>query len=911
MSGSGGVATGKTPNFKFLPSTFDSLDARIIQYKYAITKLEAVIKTIDAKLVEAKSPKGSNGLILIQYIVYLTSTVFAINESGFGPKLNALETFKAIKPSTVAISQIVTHVAYDFKDQPVTPLESLPSVKASINCLNSLKHFCTICLDGYKKRQINAANEIKNDPYMEDLEYLFKSSFFNLETDIDLSLSCLKLPGPHFVLPGVQEIDLEDVDHIEACLIDMDIRSLFELTLLIPLSLNRHKQLIAKYREIKLLPKQQQQVDFEKIINYNYSLHRILFWALRLNDLYAIIRRFGRKIYLSNYEHLTDQKFLSYVPNLSYFRLKMLPEIDEYFNTAKKNGVLIATTTRFIRMNSKHTIDANTALEFVTFIQQSFTYVESMIEKLHAFGISWLTGELSFRKLHDLPQNNLLDIVDAIQKESARKALMKKEKELALQRERAKEKAKERAREEAKQKAREMARDKARENEARAREQSAEAEQAKEIERANLPAKKPSTKASLDIPRSNQSKTKVIGDYQRTRDSRSSSVSSIEITLDPNNPRKVTQPGNRSRSSSLNANPSPERKTLSRPLSMIFLGNNGSASSLQQPSSSPIDKNQIVNTTSEGRRRSCSQPLSVSAAAKSLNALLSTNSSRLNLLRSPPAALGRSNTLPKKSPNTTPQASPKALKPIIMEVLEEASGSNKEKKLTANQKFQMHLREASKAGALYAQQKEVLSNVVFDPNNPSSTKIRRQVDPAKQKIPIEEPEGKAEAPVKVLESKTSQSPTANTSLIPTRSQVTRLNTKRNSVILKVEDIVSDDASQDSPDGSQIRSISEEAETKEVIVKKVRFIGVPAYSTAEDAPSSQSSRILRNFAIPSIVLRQSAGTAFKKKDQQLKSEESYLFRQQLRPNTELNSPPITASYVPSLQTLKLSRFKSRF
>lgn len=840
------------------PSNFDSLDARVVQYKYAIVKLNKVVESIDKMLAQASGPDGPQPLILVQYVIYLSATMFVINESGFNLQLSGWESFQPVKPAKVTISQVVTHVPYDVKDQPIVPLKDLPSARDAITCLSLFKKACLKCLEGYQKRFVNALREINNDAYMADLETLFTSVYFDQRNDLDLTLHCAKI-SPSFVLPTRPKQDYDaDPNLGEATLIDMDIYALFTLTSQLSYMLPRISRGIAKFRELKTTPRHLQDNAFKAIPNSEYSFHQVLFWALRLNDLYSIIRRFGRQIYLGNFEHLHDNKFLSQMPNGALFRTTILNEIDNFFNTAKKNGILIATITRFIRMNSKYEIRASNVLEFVGFIQQSFTYIDTLSKKFQEFGLNWIAGELSFRNMHGLPVENLNKLNTILQEETAKNARLKRE--LTLQSERAK------------------------------------------VKHISKPASsaKPGDTSKPTPPK-----------LSLGRSSRSSSISSNNESSSPSkeSPNKVSSPANGTRkiTSTLNG--------PRRPLSMIFLHENSSANSLQLTSSgNAIDKNKIVNTTIEGRRRSNSQPLSFNAAAVAALKLPAATPSSGSGLLLPSGSIRRATSLGRK-PSNASQLSPLASKMSLLNVVNESE--DKTVKLSANQKFQQHLREASKSGALFAQEKETFTNVVFDPNNPSSVKLKRYADPVKPQPPapvVEQPRPTTNG---VAESSARASLQKAQALRPTVAQVTKRNTQKNTGLLTVpepnyqgrqsRDSVTSESSQvsyGSTPGSS--SVGDDAS-----IKKVRFTGVPDYHPSEDAPTSHSSRILKNFAAFKMpLITKASHAAFKKKDQLLKKEESFLFKQQLHPNDSSAPNPgqSAGSYVPVQQPLRLSKFR---
>lgn len=893
-------AFGDAVTLHHLPQNFDSLDARVVQYKYAIVKLERLINSIDGIL--GRTSGYPNSLVMVQYIIYLSATVFAINESGFAQILSALESFKPVKPPTVTISQVVTHVAYDMKDHVTIPLETLPSMLAATMCLKSFKAACVNCLDGYQKRYTNALKEIKNPAYMDDLDLLFNKTFFDPDLDIDLSLICSKI-SPSFIFPLVPSKDgLEDPDLDEASLIDMDIYALFTLTLQMSRMLARAKPQIAKYRELKLTQKQLQEAAFKAIPQHEYSFHRILFWALRLNDLYSVIRRFGRQIYLGNLDHLYDSKFLSVMPNGVFFKTSILKEIDEFFNSSKKNGILIATITRFIRMNSKFDVTASNVIEFVGFIQQGFSYIENLNKKFQEFGLNWIAGELSFRRMHGLPISILDKLNSTLQEEIARDIRLKRE--LALQSERNKTKQITKSIPKPS-KAPVKSASATSLNPIQASQPSSSTNSPKGSQSGSpVPTQPPALPTSATNSAEKTNPPPKLSKLVVTRSSRSSSVGSANSS-NSNSPKKA-----------ISANSS-----LNRPLSMIFLNSNssaGSVSSLQAQSLSPIDKNKIVNTTADGRRRSNSQPVSLNSSAAAFKQ--PPSAPKESGLRSPSGSIRRVPSIGMRPTNSLPH-SPLAAKSKQLNVVIEVESEPPATKLTANQKFQLHLREASKAGALNTQEKETFTNVLFDPNNPSAIKLKRYVEPPKpQPAPVVEEKPRPNAQ-EVAESSARASLKKAHGLRPTVAQVTKLNTQRNSVVMQmpdstaqsrtsVESLLSDTSEVSTR--STPTAVSSSAGDDNSISKKVRFTGVPKYTPAEDAPNSTSRRILNNFAAFKMpLINRGAHAAFKKKDELLKKEESILFRQQLHPGTNTIQASVQqpGSYVPVASPQRLSGFRS--
>ncbi|GBL49448.1 hypothetical protein ACI3LY_000047 [Candidozyma auris] len=821
---------------KFQPLYFGSLDARTIQYKYAIYKLQRLVQAISELLNRVETSSGEiEHVVLVHYIVHLSSTLFAINEQKFGPRLAALENFKPVKTTAIAISPTVTHVPYDFKDVEVTPLSEMPSPDSTIQALKSLRYTAENCLEGYRKRLTNAEGEIGNENFCDDLDKLI-ASMMNPAVDIDISLQLAEMPIPAFNFPLDKEYS-ESSDGMEASLIDMDLHVLFVLTKSISSIIKSHKVPQNKFKELKAASKQNQEALLRAMPQSGYALHRVLVWALRLNDLYSIVRRFGRQIYLSNYQHLHDPKFLSHMPNVNAFKTQILKSVDELFTTAKKNGVLVATITRFIRLSTRVEITVKLIIEFFGFIGQSFTLVENLAKALDSLGKSWLACELNFRVAYGLPKKNLSLINDYLEREKLellRKQNEKNLKDLALQKERANSAA---VSPPPKQKATERMKNLMAQAE---RQESAKPESSKsQPPRPASPLKNLRTKTSSPVLRPAHSAT------------RASSLNSANI------------PNVRAFNGTVGK----------RPSSQLFeTASINSVDCATQGSGDTVDKNAAVNTTASGRRRSNSSPISFNAAA----AALATNHNQADVskesktsLRSPTGSIRRAANFSRQSnaPNVT---SPLASKTVKLTTLEESSEPESAvQKLTAQQKFALHLKEASKNGLIHSQQRESLSSVVFDPNNPSATKIYRPAETTKSP------------------------PLANDSAprddgAPTRAQVTKQNTQRNSMVIKdsamleVKPRESAESTTSTPNtvlsNTPTRDSASSAEGG-VVIKKVRFTGVPEYSPEEDAPTRYSRKLMKNFAIFKQPLMSSRHSSLKSKDSMLKKEESFLLKQQ--------------------------------
>ncbi|CAH2350644.1 hypothetical protein CLIB1423_02S01816 [[Candida] railenensis] len=869
----------------------NSLDSKVTQYLYAINKLQLFISS----LKRLSSRENIKDLPLCQYLVLLTGNVFSINESLFNPRLDIISQFKLFKNTPITISSTVTHVPYDTQDLQITSLAELPTAERANKVLKLLESLCFNCLQAYQKRLQQAKIERRpSDPeFFSKLEDIIKNDIFDEKLDLDLDLTDSKVL---LNLPSNPNL-LNNEDFIEATLVDMDIRMLFAVNSSIQATVEKLKVQISKYLLIKKSASPEKYLasiaDDQDGAGESFTMHRLCALAIRLNELYIIFRKIGRKVYFSNYDHLYDSKFLFQSKNQNYFKMHLLKDMDDVFNTTRKNGTLIATLTRFFRQGAQYESNVKNVNDFVNFINQGQMMLSGCLNKVDEFSLNWLTSELRFRKVYGLPKKILTDLYT----------------------------------------------------------QQTQAEH------------EGSTSGVKSRGTPNGKTTYINGsDFDINTDLNNFKISSSRsssITSQTSIPSSITTPSKPLvRRTSVNRNsmivsPSPTSKNQtngvsvgtsdspirngnyaspSRPQSMIFMNTNSSLSSL--PSQKPSlqqrliaeGSNPSITVTSDstptmaGRRRSNSQPIkpsenllaSTSTSSNSASAAASGAASALrnNLARSPSGSIKRNGSVSRSSPV------PKQLISVEEEIVQQGPPQ-----LTANQRLQQHLKQAAKQGSLMTQQKETFSSVVFDPNSPSSINLRPHPKPQVTEKNSPPPQSAQSAPASQLQASVKTTPQQGlappSAPVPkTRDQVTRLNTRRNSVNQPIPaptlgpsasstssmSTLSDAASNTVVSNN---NLSNETET----FKKVRFTGVPDYNEAEDAPTSYSSRILKNFAAFKSPIPSSKPT-FKRKDQMLKKEESISFKSQLHSPippenvTGFQIPPANANPISGTRLSKL-------
>ncbi|KAI5969311.1 hypothetical protein CANMA_001631 [Candida margitis] len=911
------VATPAPEKPQYNPKLITSLDCKLLQYEYGIYKLEQFIASLK------RLQSSTSEVPLIHYIVLLTGSVFAINDKAFDKRFDKLSNFKPIQLGTINIAANVSHIPYDIPDLPVSALDDFPSLENTLKCLKQVETLSNICLSGYQKRlelaKIDKTNTVKGadiETYYAKLDSIISHDIFH--QDVDLLLNDLMFP-----LGSDDSINIQHYE--EASLIDMDLKELFVIIQQMEKSLAKLKPVIDSLKKPQ--------------INDSYSIHKVFLLTSRLNEIYTIIRRFGRKIYLSNHQHLVDSKFLYHCANAAYFKTNTLKNMDDYYNSMKKNGTLIANITRLIRQDTKLEISAKNVSTHINFVVQGLNVTEKSLSVLKEFGLSWIVTEKKFRNVYHLPRGNLDKIYESVPELKPKPP------------------------------------------------------QPKIAAKTQQPqATRPSNLQTSAMER--HLKTLDLNDNGGGRRSRSSSTSSVNSN---GSNSSNTSSGLMRRGSLTSPNKAPGNSRVSspraRPNSMLFQQHpntsntsfeNGTVADGKATTSKPGIGTQ--GAAAQGRRRSNSHPLAnetiaTSGAAAALKANGIKNSSPYKQQQQKQQEQLHQKSQRQQSPSDTEQTmngvsqnSHSSLTKMLIAVSEdtaEDAASSSNVKLSASQRLQQHIRDAAKSGNMMTTQREALNSVVYDPNHTTDLNMKRYIDrprasesqsPEASSPPLPPPPSGA-VPAAAAASGPSQSNEFHVKsngqpIRRTRDQVTRSNTQRNSFIPEIPEKTSLDAQPVSQDNSsnstaassstlgnsvdqpqQAASSSMPAEsqpstttttsetnsgfddqntlivgssneaTTTPVIKKVRFAGVPEWTAAEDAPTKYSHAILRNFAVfrsPSKSNKERSNY-FTKSDIFLK-EESLSFRA----NQTLNEgEPVLPSPPPTTTKKGLGLSKFRF
>lgn len=749
----------------------DSLVSKIIQYEYNIIKLKKAAESLDRLIEVADSSKQTP---ILHYIIPFIGNAFAISENGFNGRLQYLEKYSAITTSGINIPATLFHIPYDNNDSVVhRPLE-MPSPKDSIECVRQLRGLCDICLRGYNTRMALAIKKYHGDresirALIITIDSLLERYYLDNQS-IDVALGC------NFLTRWEEREADESEEVTNLRMIEEDMRVIFTFVPKLNSSLHKLAGEVGALQKLKKIPAHKQEEYISSLPDATYLLHRIVMLMLRLNDLYLEVRKVGRKVYLSNYEHIRDHRFLCLQNNSQALRWSM-NEMNELFTLNKRNGALIAGLTRCFGPNI-FIQDSKTLLSLTNFANQGVNNIASMLHGLEVFGKNWLLQEVAFRKTYHIQEESLLDFFISVRDQS------------------------------------EIVR-------------YSPTQTAREDRQSSY---KPDTRMRVGASISVHGSTKAVPNES----SLENSITSLSLNNSfPENASsilgKLPEADNgssneaRSSASTIPSNqasqlPSERDSTSSSMLEYNSIHQRSSGSTTKA-SSSPDGRNKIPNASSAAANSVSRKHYGLRSPTGTLKSLHLPSHHRSSQLL-------RSNNEEKKHMELS--------SPYGRRIEKDMQTREGPEKLTAHQRFQKRLKDASRSGYILTQNKQPHSSSAHEPISLSDNYC-------------------------------------NSEQASSRS-------------LRTD--VSDNSSTQK---ENLGALSSTEETSSLVsrgqsIKRVRFTGVPKYTEAEDAPSRYHNKYFKSIAVV-----RTPNTTLRKKDRMFQNEESILFRSQIHnEGSNLNS-----------------------
>jgi hypothetical protein len=363
MNAAGAAAAASTPSIKG-GILLDAFDARIVQYHCALRKLQVIQTPIKALNIKAKAGKG-DVIPLVHHITTICAGSLQMNEYlkkrvVFIGKLEPLKDHRKVVPplNTSAISfdleDTEGHGCHYTSDVNYSELlEDMISI-----CDNAVAIYQEKLKQSIVERDAHRRPDANHKPVPLD-----PNSFLDLLEPLEvMSLSRL----------------ITTPDDIETCQ--------FKITPILLDAIANTTQNIGTYiAQLQKYKERPSEATLKRLPAWPYTIHRIFASVVKLSDLYAILRRFGRELYLPASDELHSPKLL----HQSSIWDAMLKTCDEYFLNPKKNEQMVFTSSRATRQGASFQLKHTTITELMGSLLQSYNLVMKLISALRDLVKGW------------------------------------------------------------------------------------------------------------------------------------------------------------------------------------------------------------------------------------------------------------------------------------------------------------------------------------------------------------------------------------------------------------------------------------------------------------------------------------------------------------------------------------------
>lgn len=364
--------------------TLDSLDGRIVQYAYGIHKITLLLKLTGEVLQKCRD--DTRLVPLTNNILLMSGPIFNINDMIY-KRFEILNNKGVFNASNPIQSQLSTNsVNFDLNENltnydSTAPVE-LPNRRTSLKTLELFQALCENALSMYKDR-------LKQLLYERTASRLpgpnGKPIDFNMTNLTDL-LQNSELKVCHSFIFEVDTNVGKTEDELNSLLQGIDLSCIKALTSCMD------KTLLEVNVSIKAWEKCKTRKNVLDLDHWDYSVHRCLAILLKLADLYAIIRKFGKRIYFQDYHYL---KKLAQNYRMINERIQ---DLEFCFNQQKKSNLVLASIARLTRQGARLQVRPETLLTLAKDCRNGYNTVQEANKSLKDLYTIWTNCSQDFAK---------------------------------------------------------------------------------------------------------------------------------------------------------------------------------------------------------------------------------------------------------------------------------------------------------------------------------------------------------------------------------------------------------------------------------------------------------------------------------------------------------------------------------
>lgn len=348
----------------------DSFDARIIEYQFAIVKLETLIKHI--KALQIKIRVQPDLIPLLQYIVIITGPLMNISDI-LAKRLDQVGRLVPITDQRkVAPSANLQALNFELDDQPV---------KETVKYDEKTKDLLPVLLGLYENALSLYQLKIKQSIIERDANRTPASNGKPIPLDLNSFKDILEPLELNVFSKLIIEPDEVNSYHFKRVPLVMD-------------SINKAIKVQKDYvLQLQGFKAKQNDSVLKKLPHWNYTIHRVFASFVKLSELYTILRRFGRELYLPVEDHLRNPKILH-----NNVKLELsLNEADQFLKGTKKNQQIVFILAKGTRQGSYSHLKGSTIVELTNTLVPSLALITKMNASITNLVKNW---ELAESKLH-------------------------------------------------------------------------------------------------------------------------------------------------------------------------------------------------------------------------------------------------------------------------------------------------------------------------------------------------------------------------------------------------------------------------------------------------------------------------------------------------------------------------------
>ncbi|KAG7920843.1 hypothetical protein KL927_000087 [Ogataea polymorpha] len=347
----------------------DSLDARILQYRYASQK---ILKLVENVKFLVKTCSQEKKIAFTKYIILLNGCIFNVNDNIYRRSEILINGNKFNPAQSIEPSPNIGAVSFDCMDNSTnydTTKLRLPTVRQSLDTLKLLELLLINTFEIYDHKWKIAMNDRSSQETKKD------KPLFTLD-DISDVLEFPELQSMQLLIDDEPENTSADAK-ADVYLRSIDLKSL-------KVNLANFELAMDAFRDrIDALGRCKVKENLLSSPRYKYILQRSFLLLLHLADFYGVVRKFGKVLY-----HNNSFYFENYARTSESLRVVMR-NFEVYFNQSKKNNLLLAAITKITRNGSLMAVRPDHIVELYKVSDDAHSLLSTMVFVLRRFQAEW------------------------------------------------------------------------------------------------------------------------------------------------------------------------------------------------------------------------------------------------------------------------------------------------------------------------------------------------------------------------------------------------------------------------------------------------------------------------------------------------------------------------------------------